>query len=421
MVESSGKGKTIAEKIFSKACGKDVKANEYVFANIDLAMIHDITAPLAIKAFKEIAGNGKVWDSSKIVMAFDHQCPADSIAAAENQKMLRKFAEEQGILNYDVKEGIAHQIMVERHVMPGMLIVGADSHTCMYGALAAFATGIGSTDMGAVLALGKLWFKVPETIKFVVNGKLGKHVYSKDVILKLIGIVGADGANYKACEFEGKVIENMSMDQRFTITNMAIEMGGKAGIIGTDDVTKDYLKSRVDDFEEIRSDEDATFAKIVELDVTNMEPQVAKPHRVDNVVGVSEVEGVKADQVFIGSCTNGRYEDLKIAAEILKGEKVAKNTRLIVIPASRTQYLKALKNGLIDIFVEAGAIVEFPSCGPCMGGSFGLIASNETSVSTSNRNFIGRQGSPEGKIYLVSPATAAATAIYGEITDPRKV
>ncbi len=421
MVESSGKGKTIAEKIFSKACGKDVKANEYVFANIDLAMIHDITAPLAIKAFKEIAGNGKVWDSSKIVMAFDHQCPADSIAAAENQKMLRKFAEEQGILNYDVKEGIAHQIMVERHVMPGMLVVGADSHTCMYGALAAFATGIGSTDMGAVLALGKLWFKVPETIKFVVNGKLGKHVYSKDVILKLIGIVGADGANYKACEFEGKVIENMSMDQRFTITNMAIEMGGKAGIIGTDDVTKDYLKPRVDYFEEIRSDEDATFAKIVELDVTNMEPQVAKPHRVDNVVGVSEVEGVKADQVFIGSCTNGRYEDLKIAAEILKGEKVAKNTRLIVIPASRTQYLKALKNGLIDIFVEAGAIVEFPSCGPCMGGSFGLIASNETSVSTSNRNFIGRQGSPEGKIYLVSPATAAATAIYGEITDPRKV
>ena len=421
MVESSGKGKTIAEKIFSKACGKDVKANEYVFANIDLAMIHDITAPLAIKAFKEIAGNGKVWDSSKIVMAFDHQCPADSIAAAENQKMLRKFAEERGILNYDVKEGIAHQIMVERHVMPGMLIVGADSHTCMYGALAAFATGIGSTDMGAVLALGKLWFKVPETIKFVVNGKLGKHVYSKDVILKLIGIVGADGANYKACEFEGKVIENMSMDQRFTITNMAIEMGGKAGIIGTDDVTKDYLKSRVDYFEEIRSDEDATFAKIVELDVTNMEPQVAKPHRVDNVVGVSEVEGVKADQVFIGSCTNGRYEDLKIAAEILKGEKVAKNTRLIVIPASRTQYLKALKNGLIDIFVEAGAIVEFPSCGPCMGGSFGLIASNETNVSTSNRNFIGRQGSPEGKIYLVSPATAAATAIYGEITDPRKV
>ncbi|RLI79196.1 3-isopropylmalate dehydratase large subunit [Archaeoglobales archaeon] len=418
--QKQNKGKTITEKIFSKACGRDVKANEYVFAKIDLAMIHDITAPLAIKAFKEIAGDGRVWDSSKIVMAFDHQCPADSITAAENQKMLRKFAEEQGILNYDVKEGIAHQIMVEKHVKPGMLIVGADSHTCMYGALAAFSTGIGSTDMGAVLALGKLWFKVPETIKFVVNGKLDKHVYGKDIILKLIGIVGADGANYKACEFTGETIKTLSMDQRFTITNMAIEMGGKAGIIGVDGITEGYLRQRFDDFECISSDEDAVYAKIVELDVTNMEPQVAKPHRVDNVVGVSEVEGIKADQVFIGSCTNGRFEDLKIAAEILKGEKVAKNTRLIVIPASRSQYVMALKEGLIDIFVEAGAIVEFPSCGPCMGGSFGLIASGETSVSTSNRNFIGRQGSPEGKIYLVSPATAAITAIYGEITDPRK-
>ena len=416
-------GKTIAEKIFSRAAGKDVKAGDYVLADIDRAMIHDITAPLAIKAFREIAGeNAKVWDASRIIMAFDHQVPADSVAVAETHKMLRKFAKEQGILNYDVHEGIAHQVMVEKgHVKPGELIVGADSHTCMYGALAAFATGIGSTDMGFVLATGKLWFRVPETIRFEVNGKLEKHVYSKDIILKLIGMVGSDGANYKACEYAGEVVRKMDMAQRLTMSNMAIEMGGKAGIIEPDDETRRYLKSiGVDEYEEVRGDEEAE-VKTVELDVTGMEPQVAKPHRVDNVVGVSEVKGTKVDQVFIGSCTNGRYEDLKIAAEFLKGEKIAKNVRLIVIPASRMEYKKALKDGLIDIFVEAGGIVEFPCCGPCMGGSFGLIASGEVSVSTSNRNFIGRQGSPEGKIYLVSPATAAATALYGEITDPREV
>ncbi len=417
-------GKTITEKIFSRAAGKEVRAGEFVLANIDRAMVHDITAPLAIKAFQEITGeNGKVCDPSKIVMAFDHQVPADSINAAENHKMLRKFAKEQGIIFYDVYEGIAHQIMVEKgHVLPGMLVVGADSHTCMYGALGAFSTGIGSTDMGFVFALGKLWFKVPETIRFEINGKLPRRVYSKDIILKIIGKVGADGANYKTAEFCGDTVRKMEMSQRFTMTNMAIEMGAKAGIIEPDKETERYLSAiGVNDFEKIKSDEDADYSGILEIDVSNLEPQVAVPHKVDNVVNVSEVEGVKADQVFIGSCTNGRYEDLKIAAEILKGEKVAKGTRLIVIPASRSEYMKALKDGLIEIFVEAGALVEFPCCGPCMGGSFGLIASGEVSVSTSNRNFIGRQGSPEGKIYLCSPATAAATAIYGEITDPRKV
>ena len=418
-------GKTISEKIFSEKSGKDVKAGDFVLANIDVAMIHDITGPLAIKAFKEIAGeNAKVWDPKKIVIAFDHQAPADSVAAAENHKMLRKFAEEQGILLYDVGEGIAHQIMVEKgHVLPGMLAVGADSHTCMYGAVGAFATGIGSTDMGAVFALGKLWFKVPETIKFEINGKLPRRVYSKDIILKIIGMVGANGANYKACEFVGDTIEKMEMSERLTMTNMAIEMGGKTGIIPPDRVTKDYLKSIGVDYEIpewLYSDEDA-YWKEINLDVSNLEPQVACPHSVDNVKPVSEVEGVKVDQVFIGSCTNGRYEDLKIAAEILEGEKIAEGVRVIVIPASRSHYKRALKEGLIDIFVEAGAIVEFPSCGPCMGGSFGLIASGEVSLSTSNRNFIGRQGSPEGKIYLCSPATAAASAIYGKITDPRKV
>jgi len=412
-------GKTIAEKIFTRAAEKDVRAGDYVLASIDKAMVHDITAPLAIKAFREIAGDRKVWDPSKIIMAFDHQAPADSVISAENQKMLREFAEEQGILNYDIKEGIAHQIMVEKkHVMPGEVVVGADSHTCMYGALGAFATGIGSTDMGFVFATGKLWFKVPETIRFEVEGKLGKHVYSKDVILKLIGMVGSDGANYASCEYAGSVVEGMSMSERLTMSNMAIEMGGKAGIIEPDETTFNYLE--IDEIE-LRSDEDAEYKKIVELDVTGMSPQVAKPHRVDNVVDVEEVEGTAVNQVFIGSCTNGRYEDIKIAAEILRGEEVSKNVRLIVIPATRSEYKKALKEGLIEILVDAGAIVEFPSCGPCMGGSFGLIASNEVSVSTSNRNFVGRQGSPEGRIYLVSPATAAATAIYGEIKDPRKI
>ncbi|MEM4541182.1 MAG: 3-isopropylmalate dehydratase large subunit [Archaeoglobaceae archaeon] len=416
-------GSTIVEKIFSKACGKKVKAGDFVFANIDLAMIHDITAPLAIKAFKEIAGEkAKVWDSKKVIMAFDHQAPADSVKSAENQKLLRIFAQEQGILNYDVCHGIAHQIMVENHVLPGMLVVGADSHTCMYGALGAFATGIGSTDMGCVLATGKLWFKVPESIRFNIHGKLEKHVYGKDIVLRIIGNVGAEGANYKACIFSGEVVKKLPMADRLTMCNMAIEMGGKAGIVEPDEITLRYLKEmgREFDGELLTSDEDAKFEE-VELNVSGMEPQVAVPHRVDNVVGVSEVKGVKVDQVFIGSCTNGRYEDLKIAAEILKGEKVAKGVRLLVIPASRREYTRALKDGLIEIFVDAGAIVEFPSCGPCMGGSFGLIASGEVSVSTSNRNFIGRQGSPEGKIYLVNPAVAAASAIYGVLTDPREI
>ncbi len=413
--------KTIAEKIFSLKSGKDVKAGDFVLARIDRAMVHDITAPLAIKALERITGERKVKYPERVVMAFDHQVPADSVKAAETHKMLREFARENGILNYDVREGIAHQIMVERHVKPGELIVGADSHTCMYGALGCFSTGIGSTDMGFVFATGKLWFKVPETIYFDVSGKPEKYVCGKDVILKLIGMVGADGANYKACVYGGDAVRKMGMSDRLTMCNMAIEMGGKAGIVEFDGVTEEYLKKAgITEYTPVYMGEKSAYEK-VELDITGMEPQVARPHRVDNVCGVSEVEGVRVDQVFIGSCTNGRYEDLKVAAEILEGEEVARNVRLIVIPASRSVYAKALKDGLIDVFVEAGALVEFPCCGPCMGGSFGLIASGEISVSTSNRNFIGRQGSPEGQIYLVSPAVAAATAIYGEITDPRKV
>jgi len=409
-------GQTLTEKIFSRACGRDVKAGEFVFAPVDMAMANDITAPLAVKAFREIKGKG-VFDPSKIVIVLDHQSPADSIKAAENHKILREFAREEGVIFYDVGEGIAHQIMVERHVKPGMLIVGADSHTCTYGALGCFATGVGSTDMGCVFATGRLWFKVPETIRFEIKGKLGKHIYGKDVILKIIGKVSAKGANYKACEFCGEVVERLSMSERLTMCNMAVEMGGKTGIVEPDRTTFRYLK---EDFEEIKTDEDADYQS-VEIDVSGMSPQVAKPHRVDNVVDVEDVEGVKVDQVFIGSCTNGRYEDLKVASEILEGEVVAKGVRLIVIPASKRVYIKALKDGIIEKLVDAGAIVEFPCCGPCMGGSFGIIADGEVSLSTSNRNFVGRQGSPKGEIYLCSPATAAASAIYGEITDPRRL
>ncbi len=416
-------GQTITEKIFSRACGREVRAGEFVFAPVDMAMANDITAPLAIKAFREIKGKG-VFDPKKIVIALDHQSPADSVISAENHKMLREFAKEEGVIFYDVGEGIAHQIMAENHVLPGMLVVGADSHTCTYGALGCFATGVGSTDMGCVFASGKLWFKVPETIRFEVRGKLGKHVYGKDIILKLIGMVSAKGATYKACEFGGEVVRKLNVSERLTICNMAVEMGGKTGIVEPDKTTLEYLREMGRDFEdieELKSDENAIYERIVELDVTGMSPQVAKPHRVDNVVDVEEVEGVKVDQVFIGSCTNGRYEDLKIASEILDGEKVAKGVRLIVVPASRRVYIRALKDGIIEKLVDAGAIVEFPCCGPCMGGSFGLIASGEVSLSTSNRNFVGRQGSPKGMIYLCSPATAASSAIYGEITDPRKV
>lgn len=417
---------TISEKIFSRASGKQVRAGEFVLAEVDKAMMHDITGPLAVKGFYEIAGkDGKVWDASKVIIIFDHQVPADSLEAARNHILLRKFALEQGILNYDIFEGICHAVMPEKgHVKPGELIVGADSHTCTYGALGAFATGIGSTDMAAVLASGKLWFKVPETIKLEINGKLPNRVYSKDIILHIIGDIGGDGANYKACEFTGSAIKELSIDGRLTIANMAIEMGAKAGIIEADRKTEQYLRRRIPDFKlenVLRSDRNASYIEVRRYNVSNLEPQISCPDSVDNVKSVKEVEGIKIDQVFLGSCTNGRYEDLKIAAEIMHGEKIAKGVRMIVIPASREDYIRAEKAGILRKLYSAGAIIESPCCGPCMGGSFGLLGEGEVCLSTSNRNFKGRQGSPEAQIYLCSPATAAASAVKGVITDPRRV
>ncbi|MDD1724679.1 MAG: 3-isopropylmalate dehydratase large subunit [Methanospirillum sp.] len=413
---------TITEKIFRARCGREVTAGEVVMAPVSGAMIHDITGPLAIEKFYEMGGE-KVFDPSKIIMLFDHQVPADSLNAAENQKKMRSFAREQGIHNYDIREGVCHQVTLEKgRVCPGDIIIGSDSHTCMYGAVGAFATGVGSTDMGFALRYGCLYFRVPESIRADVTGRFEKRVGAKDLILRIIKDITVDGATYKAVEFTGDTIGSLNMAGRMTCCNMAIEMGGKAGIVPPDQVTREYLAGRCAcPDRDLVSDKDAEYSSWRSYDVGDLVPQVAVPHNVDQVVDVDQVAGTPVDQVFIGSCTNGRFEDLQEAAEVLGNRSFADDIRVLVIPASKAEYLKALRSGIIEQFVEAGALVEAPCCGPCMGGSFGLIASGEVSFSTSNRNFRGRQGSAEGKVYLGSAATAAATAIYGRITDPREV
>lgn len=411
---------TMSEKILAKASNKEKsEAGEIVMANIDVAMTHDLTGPLSVESFNKI-GTKKVWDPNKIVIPFDHQVPADSLDAANNHIIMRKFVKEQGIKNfYDVNEGVCHQILPELgHVVPGEVIVGTDSHTCTHGALGAFATGIGSTDMAMVFSTGQLWFKVPETIQFNIEGKLKENVFAKDVILNIIGQVGADGATYKACEFSGETVANMSVSDRMVLCNMAIEMGGKTGLIEPDEKTLNYVKKRSSKpYKVFKTDLDAPSLETMPIDVNDLEPQVACPHNVDNVKAVSEVD-VEIDQVFLGSCTNGRISDMRQAAKILKGKKIANGVRMLVIPASKEVYTKALNEGLINIFVDAGALVCNPCCGPCLGGHVGLIGPGEVSLSTSNRNFKGRQGSPEGKVYLSSAAVAAASAIEGRIVSP---
>ena len=424
---------TIAEKILARASGKgEVEAGEIVMADIDIAMIHDLTGPLAVESFNKI-GTEKVWDSSKIVIPFDHQVPADSLDSANNHIFMRNFVKEQNIEHfYDVNEGVCHQVLPEKgHVLPGTLIVGADSHTCTYGAFGAFATGIGSTDMAMVLSTGQLWFKVPETIQFNINGSLKENVSAKDVILHIIGQVGADGSTYKSCEFIGETISDMTMSDRMVLSNMAIEMGGKTGLMEPDAKTYDYLKDRVSgenksrlkafiEKSNLKTSPDSASLETVDIDISNLEPQIACPHNVDNVKPASELGDVELDQVFIGSCTNGRIEDLRDAAKILKGNKIANGLRMLVIPASRETYLKALDEGLLKIFVEAGALISQPCCGPCLGGHTGLIGPGEVSLSTSNRNFKGRQGSPEGEVYLSSAKVAATSAIEGRIAVPEE-
>lgn len=413
-------GKTIAEKILGYASGREVSAGDYVAARVDAAVAHDGTAPLAIKAFEEMGGE-KVWDPSKIVLVIDHVAPSTSIGVSELHALMRRFAARYGVRLYDVGSGICHQLMVEEgYVRPGYLVVGADSHTCTYGALGAFATGIGSTEMAAVWLSGKLWFRVPETVGVVLEGVMPEWVMGKDVVLRVLGEFGADGAAYKAVEFKGGAVREMSVSDRLTMSNMAVEMGAKAGLIEPDQKTYEFLGGVVGRPELSESDPDAEYVDELRLELGGLEPQVAKPGAVDKVAPVSEVEGVEVDQVFIGSCTNGRLEDLRAAARILRGRRVREGVRAIVMPASRKVYLKALEEGLIQVFLEAGCAVYAPGCGPCMGGHIGILGPGEVCVSTSNRNFPGRMGSPDAEIYLASPLTAAASAVAGRLADPRR-
>jgi len=414
----------VTEKILAKASGKNkVQPGDIVDANVDLVMVHDLTGPLAVEAFKRI-GTARVWDNNKIAIILDHQVPAESVKAAELHKMLRAFAKEQGIRLYDVgRGGICHQVLPEKgHVLPGTVIVGADSHTCTHGALGAFATGIGSTEAAAVFATGKIWLKVPETIKANVEGKFKLYVTPKDLILSIIGRVGADGATYKAVEFTGSSIRDMTMAGRMTLCNMSVEMGAKNGVVEPDETTYKFLKGRTDKpYEALKSDAEAKYEKVFEFNVSKLEPTVACPSSVDKVKPASELGNVTIEQAFIGSCTNGRIEDLRLAAQVMKGQTVKDGVRALVIPASQEVYRQALDEGLVEIFTDAGALVCGSACGPCLGGHIGLLAAGETCVSTSNRNFIGRMGSTQANVYLASPATVAASALTGRITDPREV
>lgn len=419
-------GMTITEKILAAHAGREeVKPGELINCKVDIVLGNDITAPVAIKEFEKI-GVREVFDREKVVLIPDHFTPNKDIKSAEQAKMLRDFAREQGLTNYfEVgRMGIEHCLLPEQGiVLPGDVVIGADSHTCTYGALGAFSTGVGSTDMAAAMASGEVWFKVPESIKFVFNGEeLNEWVSGKDLILYAIGDIGVDGALYQAMEFTGPAIRHLSMDSRFTMANMAIEAGGKNGIIAPDQTTIEYVEARARrPYRVYRSDEDAEYARVIEYDVADIEPQVAFPHLPENARPISEVGTVEIDQAVIGSCTNGRMEDLRIAAKVLRGHKVHPYVRLVIFPGTQAIYKQAMKEGLIDIFIDAGAAVSTPTCGPCLGGHMGILAKGERAIATTNRNFVGRMGHPESEVYLSNPAVAAASAILGRIASPEEV
>jgi len=416
---------TITEKILAHHAGKDsVVPGELIMAKLDVVLANDITAPLGIEEFRK-AGAKKVFDKDKIVLVADHFTPNKDIKSAEQVKYMRDFAREQEITHfYDVGQmGIEHALLPEQGlVLPGDTILGADSHTCTYGAVGAFSTGSGSTDFASAMITGEAWFKVPESLKFVFNGKLNKWVGGKDLILYIIGDIGVDGALYRAMEFAGSAISSLSIDGRLTMCNMAIEAGGKSGIVPPDDITLKYVKPRAKrEFKIYASDTDTKYCDIREYDASKIEPQVAFPFKPENTKGISEVGNVTIDQSVIGSCTNGRMEDLRIAAGILKGKKVHPYVRLIVLPGTQTIYLQALREGLIEIFVESGGVVSTPTCGPCLGGHMGILANGERSISTTNRNFRGRMGHIDSEVYLSGPAIAAASAVLGRIASPEEI
>ncbi|AJA48339.1 3-isopropylmalate dehydratase large subunit [Clostridium pasteurianum DSM 525 = ATCC 6013] len=419
------KGMTMTQKIIAAHAGLDyVEAGQLVNANLDLVLGNDITSPVAIKEFRKL-GIDKVFDKNKIALVPDHFTPNKDIKSAEHCKLVREFAYEMEIVNYfEVGEmGIEHALLPEKGLtIPGDIVIGADSHTCTYGALGAFSTGVGSTDMAVGMATGKAWFKVPEAIKFVLKGKFNKWVSGKDLILHIIGMIGVDGALYKSMEFVGEGVKEISMDGRFTIANMAIEAGAKNGIFPVDEKALEYVKDRTDrEWKVFEADENAEYSKVIEIDLSEVKPTVSFPHLPDNTRTIDNVGEVKIDQAVIGSCTNGRIEDLRVTAEILKGKKVKKGVRLIILPGTQSIYLQAIEEGLAKVFIEAGAVLSTPTCGPCLGGYMGILAKGERAISTTNRNFVGRMGHPESEVYLASPAIAAASAIAGKIVSPEEV
>ena len=412
-------GQTLAEKIISKHVGKPVKPGDLVVANVDICALQDGTGPLTVQEFKK-TGKEKLHNPQRTILFIDHAAPSPRKELSNSHMVLREFAKEYGTVLSDVGAGVCHQRLIEDYVNPGEILVGADSHTCTSGALGAFATGMGSTDIAVAMALGKTWLKVPVTFKIEVSGEFQKGICAKDLMLHLIGIIGADGATYKALEFCGETIENMSMSERFTLANMAVEAGGKCGLFSADSKTKEYLESRGrgGKYVELKPDLDAVYERVIKINASEIKHTVACPHTVDNTKTVDElgVNGIKVNQVFIGTCTNGRIEDLRIAAEILKGKKVHPDVRLLIAPASKDVFKQALKEGLIDIFVDANAAILTSGCGPCVGVHAGTLGDGEVCLATQNRNFQGRMGNPKGFIYLSSPYVAAYTALKGFIS-----